>query len=188
MQSTNLQFKINYLRDVLANFSNTERKMIGVTIIRENSSDNWLFNTQVDLNEIVPIVCTKLETEIAQLETELAPILAAEQEAERIRLEQEAQAEAERLTQQQLEDEALAKTEAILNAINKGKAVILEYLKDNREIDLTTEQSLQQLQKFAAIKGLLEVGAIDAAVDLLLLAEVDEIFTQERKDKYLSML
>jgi len=75
MQSTNLQFKINNLKEVLKNFSNEDRRMIGVTIIRENSSDNWLFNTEVDITSIVPVVTKALQTEIAQLESELAPIL-----------------------------------------------------------------------------------------------------------------
>lgn len=69
-----------------------------------------------------------------------------------------------------------------------GNNLINEYLKDNKQITLTTEQSLQQLQKFSAVKGLLEMGALTAAKELLIVASVDQIFTQERKDKYLSML
>lgn len=70
----------------------------------------------------------------------------------------------------------------------KGRNVINAYLLDNRKLDLTTAQSLQQLQKFSAIKALLEVGAIGSAVELITGTEVDEIFTQERKDRYINML
>lgn len=69
-----------------------------------------------------------------------------------------------------------------------GKQVILEYLRENKLLDITTSQSLNQLQKFAPIKGLLEVGALGAARDLISLVEVDEILTQARKDKYIQML
>jgi len=47
---------------------------------------------------------------------------------------------------------------------------------------------LTQLQKFSNIKTLLELGSLNAAKDLILMSEVDEVFTQERKDKYLSMI
>jgi hypothetical protein len=188
MQSTNLKTRIDYLKDVLANFNNEEKKLIGVTIIRENSSDNWLFNTEVDITSIVPTVCTALEKEIAQLEEELKPILAAEQEAERIRLEQEAIAEAERLKQEQAEAELNAKLQAQAQAKDLGNKLVNLYLLDNSELNLTTQQTLQQLQKFAAIKQLLELGSLRAAKDLIMMAEVDEIFTEERKAKYLSYL
>lgn len=188
MKSKNLQFKITHLKDVLFNFSNEEKKMIGVTIIRENSSDNWLFNTDVDINSIVPTVCTALEKEIAQLEAELAPILAAEQEAERIRLEQEAIAEAERIAKEQAETELNTKLQAQAQAKELGNKLVNLYLLDNSELNLTTQQTLQQLQKFAAIKQLLELGSLRAAKELITIAEVDEIFTEERKQKYLNYL
>ena len=72
--------------------------------------------------------------------------------------------------------------------IAKGEAMILDYLADNRRLRLTNEQSLQQLAKFQVIKALLQVGDLSSAKALLSVTEVDEIFTQERKDKYLSML
>ena len=72
--------------------------------------------------------------------------------------------------------------------IAKGEAMILDYLADNRRLRLTNEQSIQQLQKFQVIKALLQVGDLSSAKALLSVTEVDEIFTQERKDKYLAML
>ena len=72
--------------------------------------------------------------------------------------------------------------------IAKGEAMILDYLADNRRLRLTNEQSIQQLQKFQVIKALLQVGDLSSAKALLFITEVDEVFTQERKDKYLAML
>jgi len=72
--------------------------------------------------------------------------------------------------------------------IAKGEAMILDYLADNRRMRLTNEQSLQQLQKFQVIKALLQVGDLGSAKYLLSVTEVDDVFTQERKDKYLEML
>ena len=140
MESTNLQFKINNLKDVLANFSNEDRRMIGVTIIRENSSDNWLFNTEVNITSIVPVVTKALQTEIAQLESELAPILAQEQEEERIRLEQEAIAEAEALAE--LERIRLEKEQAVLKSQQDAEAVALKL-----GIDLSTLKSVIEILK-----------------------------------------
>jgi hypothetical protein len=100
MQSTNLQFKINNLKDVLANFSNEEKRMIGVTIIRENTSDNWLFNTDVDITEIVPVVTSALQKEIADLEVQLPALIQADNIARQ-------QKEAEELAQKQAEQLAI---------------------------------------------------------------------------------
>jgi len=75
----------------------------------------------------------------------------------------------------------------VIKNIETGKNIALEYLIDNSRIDLTTEQSILQLQKFQYIKALLEVGALDAAKELILSTDTDEVFTKERKDKYLLM-
>jgi len=72
--------------------------------------------------------------------------------------------------------------------IAKGKIIIESYLLDNKKLDITSAESLDQLSKFATIKTLLEVGAITLAQSLLSQTPPDKIFTQERKDKYLSML
>jgi hypothetical protein len=188
MQSTNLQFKINHLKDVLFNFSNEEKKMIGVTIIRENSSDNWLFNTEVDITEIVPTVTNALEAEIAQLEAELKPILEEEAKQAAIQAEIEAKAEAERLIKEQAEQQIKAVEDDYLQRVEIGNKLIKIYLLDNSLLNLTTQQSIDQLQKFGTIKMLLELGSLKAAKDLIFMSKVDEVFTQERKDKYLGML
>lgn len=78
--------------------------------------------------------------------------------------------------------------QAVLQDMNICKNTLLTYLTDNRKENLTTQQSLGQLQKFSTIKALLEVGARPAAKELLAVVVVDDVFTQERKDKYLAML
>jgi len=188
MQSTNLQYKINHLKDVLFNFSNEERKMIGVTIIRENSSDNWLFNTEVDITSILPTVTQALEKEIAQLEAELKPILEEEAKQAAIQAEIDAKAEAERLAKEQAEAQIKAIEDGHQQRVEIGNKLIKIYLLDNSLLNLTTQQSLEQLQKFSTIKMLLELGSLKAAKDLIFMSEVDDVFTQERKNKYLSYL
>jgi len=188
MQSTNLQFKINHLKDVLFNFSNEEKKMIGVTIIRENSSDNWLFNTDVDITSIVPTVLKALEKEIAQLEEVLKPILEAEAIQAAIDAEEKAKQDAIEAIESQKQAEIQAKFALMKANQELGLKMVETYLYDNSELNLTTQQTLTQLQKFGAIKQLLELGSMKAAKELIFMSEVDEIFTQERKDKYLLML
>lgn len=140
MESTNLQFRINNLKDVLANFSNEDKRMIGVTIIRENSSDNWLFNTDVDITSIVPVVTKALQQEIVQLESELEPILIQEAEEERIRLEQEAIAKAELLAEE--ERIRLEKEQEALKVQQDAEAVALKL-----GIDLSTLKSVIEILK-----------------------------------------
>jgi Asp-tRNA(Asn)/Glu-tRNA(Gln) amidotransferase A subunit family amidase len=111
MKSQDIQFKINNLKYVLANFNNEEKKLIGVTIIRENSSDNWLFNTDVDITSIVPTVTKALESEIAELESQLPSLEQAEAQQKAIEEQNKAQAEAERLAQEQAELEAKKQAE-----------------------------------------------------------------------------
>ena len=188
MTSQEMQFKINNLKEVLKNFSNKEKKMIGVTIIRENSSDNWLFNTEVDITSIVPMVLNSLEKEIAQLEAELIPILEEEAKQKAIQDELDRLAEEERIKQEKAaaEIQAIRDQRKLYQQI--GSNVIEQYLYDNSLIVLDALQTLQQLKKFSAIKELLELGSLRVAKELLSTSEVDEIFTQERKDKYLQML
>lgn len=188
MQSTNLKFKINNLKEVLANFGNEQKQLIGVTLIRENSSDNWLFNTPVDLNSIVPTICSALQQEIAQLEAELAPILEEEarQKAIQDEIDRLAKEQADLIAQQQAEIQA--KRDQRKQYQDIGAAVIEQYLYDNSELVLNAEQTIQQLKKFSAAKELLELGSLRVAKELIIASEVDEIFTQERKDKYIQML
>lgn len=71
--------------------------------------------------------------------------------------------------------------------IEKCKSIMLEYLADNSLLNLTPEQNVQQLIKFQSIKAFLEVGNFKNSIALIEAASTDEVFTQERKDKYLAM-
>lgn len=70
-----------------------------------------------------------------------------------------------------------------------GNKLLDEFLKDNRDLktafSMTT--SINVLQKFQAVKGLSEVGDIKNVKKLIENTAIDDIFTQERKDKYVLM-
>jgi Asp-tRNA(Asn)/Glu-tRNA(Gln) amidotransferase A subunit family amidase len=187
MNSKELQVKIEHLKNVLKNFTSKD-KMIGVTIIRENSSDNWLFNTHIDITSIVPTVTQALEKEIAQLEEELIPILEEEARLKAIQDELDRVAEEERLEQERIQAEKDAIENEYKSRVALGNKLVKMYLMDNSVLNLTTQESLEQLQKFSTIKALLELGSLKAAKELIMLAETDKIFTEERKVKYLSYL
>jgi hypothetical protein len=184
MTTQDLQNKIKTLKEAWTNFGNTDFKMTGISIIRQNSSDNWLFNTDVDINEVVPVVLKSLEKEIIQLEEILTPIL--EQEAKEKAAQEEADriAEEQRILAEQEAAEVQAKRDERLQKQRLGAVVMEEYLFDNSELTLTSAQTLQQLKKFASIKQLLELGSIRVAKELIAVSEVDDVFTQERKKKY----
>ena len=188
MSTQDKQFKINSLKEALTNFGNTDFKMTGISIIRQNSSDNWLFNTDVDINEVVPVVLKALEKEINQLEEELLPLIEAEQKQAAIDAEIAAKEEAEKAIKEQAANEISYKRAKLYAAQDKGKLLVETYLNDNYDLMLDSTQTLQQLQKFAAIKELLLLGSLRVAGELIAAAKVDDIFTQERKDKYLTML
>jgi hypothetical protein len=63
------------------------------------------------------------------------------------------------------------------------------FLIDNRESPIAFNPSISGalLQKMQSIKALAEVGDIKTVKYLLSVAEIDAIFTQERKDKYILM-
>jgi len=75
------------------------------------------------------------------------------------------------------------------NDVEFGNKLIAEFLIDNRisPIAFNPQLSMNVLQKFQAVKALAEVGDIKNVMLMLGLIEVDELFTQERKDKYISM-
>lgn len=75
----------------------------------------------------------------------------------------------------------------VQDRIDLGKKIMLEYLADNAEINLTYEQSILQLQKFQVVKAFLEVGNLEDSKVMIENIAPDEVFTQERKDKYLAM-
>lgn len=75
----------------------------------------------------------------------------------------------------------------VAERIEKGKLIMMEYLSDNAKKNLSFDQSVQQLNKFQIVKSMLEVGNLEDSQIMILNTETDEIFTNERKNKYLSM-
>jgi hypothetical protein len=164
MKAAELQNKINHLKQVRSQFSDTENEMIGVTIIRVNSSDNWLFNSEVDLESIVPTITQALSKDIEFLESQLPPLIAAEAEEAAIMAEQEAirvAQETEELARQQAEDN-------LISRITLGKKTIMRYLLENETIEMTIEQSLALASsQLKVLQTLLEAGQITKSRSLI---------------------
>lgn len=70
-----------------------------------------------------------------------------------------------------------------------GDVLVNEFLVDNRisPLSFNPQLSISVLQKFQIVKALAEVGDIKNVMLMLGLIETDELFTQERKDKYILM-
>lgn len=62
-----------------------------------------------------------------------------------------------------------------------------QYEQDNN-VSITVTESLTLMGKFQSLIGLCQVGAIAEAYAILPSIEIDTIFTQERKDKYLTTM
>jgi hypothetical protein len=68
------------------------------------------------------------------------------------------------------------------------KITEFEFLEDNRIANITPAQSDQILLKFKDILSFAQTGAVPSLQVHLPLIPTDEIFTQERKDKYINQL
>ncbi len=101
MTAKDLQLKINNLKDKLQLWQEG-KTLIGVALFFENSSENWLFNTDIDLSDIVPVVTSALQAEIKTLEA-LLPELQKQDDEQRALDEA---AEIERQQQEQIKAEA----------------------------------------------------------------------------------
>ena len=66
--------------------------------------------------------------------------------------------------------------------------LISEFLEDNRNMNITPEQSDAVLMKFKDILSFAQTGAVASLNVHLPLIPIDEIFTQERKDKYINQI
>ena len=55
-------------------------------------------------------------------------------------------------------------------------------------MEITSEQSEQVLVKFRDILAFAQTGAVTSIQTYLPLIPVDDVFTQERKDKYIQMI
>ena len=69
-----------------------------------------------------------------------------------------------------------------------GSHLIYIFVEDNRIMDITPEQSEAVLIKFRDILAFAQTGAITSIQTYLPTIPVDEVFTQERKDKYIQMI
>lgn len=69
-----------------------------------------------------------------------------------------------------------------------GSELINVFVYDNRVMEITTEQSEAVLVKFRDILAFAQTGAITSIQTYLPLIPIDEVFTQERKDKYIQMI
>ena len=69
-----------------------------------------------------------------------------------------------------------------------GQDLVYVFVEDNRIMDITPEQSEAVLVKFRDILAFAQTGAITSINTYLPAIPVDEVFTQERKDKYIQMI
>jgi len=69
-----------------------------------------------------------------------------------------------------------------------GQALVFVFVEDNRIMGITSTQSEATLIKFRDILGFAQTGAITSIATYLPNIVIDEVFTQERKDKYIIMI
>lgn len=69
-----------------------------------------------------------------------------------------------------------------------GNHLVYIFVEDNRVMDITPEQSEAVLVKFRDILAFAQTGAITSIDNYLPLIPTDDVFTQERKDKYIQMI
>jgi len=106
------------------------------------------------------------------------------------------EAEAKILEIQEIEYTVLEIPSAVINYEKKyyedvafGKLLIETFLIDNRKhLNVTVAQSMALLSKFASIDALCQKGDINSVEALLPSVAIDEVYTQIRKDKYMSMI
>lgn len=69
-----------------------------------------------------------------------------------------------------------------------GQELVFVFVEDNRIMGTTQEQNDAILVKFRDILAFAQTGAIESINTHLPNIPVDEVFTQERKDKYMAMV
>lgn len=84
----------------------------------------------------------------------------------------------------------VAQPQSVIEKIEFGRILLLEFLQDNNDMTqaFTPQISLQMLNTFAPVKQLCECGDLKNAKYLVSQIEVNSIFTQARKDKYIAMI
>lgn len=69
-----------------------------------------------------------------------------------------------------------------------GQELVFVFVEDNRIMGTTQEQNDAILVKFRDILAFAQTGAIESINTHLPNIAIDEVFTQERKDKYMAMV
>ena len=69
-----------------------------------------------------------------------------------------------------------------------GNHIVYIFVEDNRVMDITSEQSQAVLVKFRDVLAFAQTGAITSINTYLPLIPTDDVFTQERKDKYIKII
>lgn len=89
-----------------------------------------------------------------------------------------------------LADVAFTSEERYYKDMEFGERLVKEFLMDNRNsvIAFTPETSLNLLNKFAGVEALCRLGDVQNVRVILPMIEVDTVFTQERKNKYVAMV
>lgn len=84
--------------------------------------------------------------------------------------------------------EPLSNRDRVIMDRHFGQEILNEFLTMNKALPLTPEQDLAQLNAFAPIKAMLEVGGIRTARTLLAQVEVGDVFTQSTKDYFVAKM
>ena len=74
------------------------------------------------------------------------------------------------------------------NDLDFGSYLVYVFVEDNRIMNITPEQSEAVLVKFRDILAFAQTGAITSIQTYLPLIPTDDVFTQQRKDKYVQMI
>lgn len=74
------------------------------------------------------------------------------------------------------------------NDLNFGNYLIFVFVEDNRVMNITPEQSEAVLIKFRDILAFAQTGAITSIQNYIPLIQTDDVFTQQRKDKYINLI
>jgi len=78
--------------------------------------------------------------------------------------------------------------ERLQSDLDFGAHLIYIFVEDNRIMGITSEQSETVLVKFRDILAFSQTGAITSIQTYLPLISTDDVFTPERKDKYIQMI
>lgn len=92
--------------------------------------------------------------------------------------------------EESVEDQTYLFQKNLLEDIQFGEILIKQFLLDNRTTpqSFSVEDNMTLLSKFQPIEKLARLGDIKTVEYITKITQIDSIFTQERKDKYLLMI